>query len=346
MKFQQVPLLVLVIALLSACAGQSATQTTTVPTAPTAIAPSNTPDSLVEANTADTEPSPVEASSEANNEPRMIKHAMGETVVPAHPKRVVTLDMGELDAALALGIKPVGSVTIFDDGTFPAYLGDATEGIEPVGTIASPNLEKIAALKPDLILSSKTRDEERYELLSQIAPTVFAERLGDAWLDNFLLFADAMGEKEQGEAKVAAYKQRLADLNSKLKEQGEVPVVSMVRFMKGGQVRMYNNGSFIGTILTGAQLGRPEAQTVEDKVWSEVNKEILSSVDGDVIFYGIYGADDESSLADYEQDPLWQQLSAIKNNKIFRVDDDYWFTSIGLIAANLVIDDLEKHLLP
>lgn len=343
MKFQQIPLLALVIALLSACGGQNSTQPTA---APAAVAPSNTPEAAAEASAAFAEPTPAEASNEANSETRVIKHAMGETVVPAHPVRVVTLDMGELDAALALGIKPVGSVTIFDDGTFPAYLGDATEGIEPVGTIASPNLEKIAALKPDLILSSKLRDEERYELLSQIAPTVFAERLGDAWLDNFLLFADAMGEKEQGEAKAAAYKQRLADLNSKLKEQGDIPVVSMVRFMKGGQVRMYNNGSFIGTILTGAQLGRPEAQTVEDKVWSEVNKETLSAVDGDVIFYGIYGADDESSLADYEQDPLWQQLNAIKNNKIFRVDDDYWFTSIGLIAANLVIDDLEKHLLP
>lgn len=341
MKLRQLPLFLLIMTLLSACGGQSGSSPTA---APAAVAPSNTSEAIAEPSLAP-EPTAAQASSESSDKPHLIRHAMGESEVPAKPLRVVTLDMGELDAALTLGIKPVGSVTIFDDGSFPAYLGDKTAGIEPVGTISSPNLEKIAALKPDLILSSKNRDEERYELLSQIAPTVFAERLGDAWINNFLLFADALGEKEQGEAKVAAYQQRLAELNSKLSVEGDVPVVSMVRFMKGGQVRKYHNASFIGTILTGAQLGRPESQTLGDKVWTEVNKETLSAVDGDVIFYGIYGADDESSLADYEQDPLWQQLGAIKNNKIYRVDDDYWFTSIGLIAANLVIDDLEQHLL-
>ncbi len=63
--------------------------------------------------------------------------------------------------------------------------------------------------------------------------------------------------------------------------------------------------------------------------------------------YGIGGKSERlTALADYTNDPLWQQLGAAKANCVFQVNDDYWYTSIGLIAANLAIDDLEKFLLP
>src|SRR5690606_22707742 len=39
--------------------------------------------------------------------PRTIRHAMGETVIESPPQRVITLDPGELDAAIQLGIVPV-----------------------------------------------------------------------------------------------------------------------------------------------------------------------------------------------------------------------------------------------
>lgn len=40
--------------------------------------------------------------------PRTIRQAMGDTVIKAQPKRVVVLDVGELDNVVSLGIKPVG----------------------------------------------------------------------------------------------------------------------------------------------------------------------------------------------------------------------------------------------
>lgn len=78
---------------------------------------------------------------------RLIQHAMGETCVPKVAQRVVVLDTGELDSALALGVKPVGAVTA-PGQPFQGYLLSLTEGIQSVGTIQQPNLEKILALKP------------------------------------------------------------------------------------------------------------------------------------------------------------------------------------------------------
>jgi iron complex transport system substrate-binding protein len=40
--------------------------------------------------------------------PRTIKHAMGSTEIKAQPKRVVVLDVGELDNVVSLGVRPVG----------------------------------------------------------------------------------------------------------------------------------------------------------------------------------------------------------------------------------------------
>ncbi|MGC4075066.1 MAG: ABC transporter substrate-binding protein [Nibricoccus sp.] len=59
----------------------------------------------------------------------------------------------------------------------PAYLGDATAQVQLVGQTTEPNLEQIAAMRPDLILGAKVRHEAIYDQLSAIAPTVFSEIL-------------------------------------------------------------------------------------------------------------------------------------------------------------------------
>ena len=105
---------------------------------------------------------------------KLVNHALGETVVPLDPQRVVVLTQAALDNSLALGIKPVGSsYSGFAQregyGNFPAYLGDKTEGITNVGHSDSPSLEKIVALQPDLILGSKETHQRIYPQLSQIA---------------------------------------------------------------------------------------------------------------------------------------------------------------------------------
>ena len=89
--------------------------------------------------------------------PRTVEHAMGATDIPARPERVVVLDTGELDSVLSLGVTPVGAVTTAVSQAFLSYLAEGAADVEVVGTIAEPNLEAIAALQPDLILSNKVR---------------------------------------------------------------------------------------------------------------------------------------------------------------------------------------------
>ncbi|PFB50064.1 iron siderophore-binding protein, partial [Bacillus thuringiensis] len=42
-------------------------------------------------------------------------------------------------------------------------------------------------------------------------------------------------------------------------------------------------------------------------------------------------------------DPLFKNLNAVKNGKAYKVDDVIWNTAGGVMAANLLLDDIEKR---
>jgi iron complex transport system substrate-binding protein len=286
--------------------------------------------------------SPVQRSAPSPAQERVLTHAMGETTVPANPQRVVVLDTGELDSALALGVKPVGAVSAFQGGSFPSYLSDKTDGITSVGTIQQPNLEAIAALKPDLILSSKTRHEAIYPQLSQIAPTVFTESVGVTWKENFKTHAEALGKSAEADRMMADYTKRLDEFKAAMGDNLAGTQVSMVRFMPG-EVRIYQKKSFIGTILSDAGLSRPAVQDKDEFALKGVTKEQIPDMDGSAIFVTSYGPADKTAMAEFTADPLWSQLNAVQQGKVYEVSDDYWMLGIGILAANMVVDDLNQH---
>jgi iron complex transport system substrate-binding protein len=281
------------------------------------------------------------ANENAFTQTRLVQHAMGESAVPANPQRVVVLDSGELDAVLTLGIKPVGSFTLFEGSNFLSYLHDQMAGVEAAGTISQPDLEAIAALQPDLILSNKTRHEEIYDELSAIAPTVFAEAVGFPWQQNFLLYAAALGKQTEAETVVAAYHARLADFKTRMGDRLATQV-SVIRVVENG-VRILQRNMYIGVILADAGLARPPAQDVDDR-FQLVSFEQIPEMDGDVIFVSYYGQDD-SAYQKLLTQPLWQANKAVAAGKAFPVNDDIWHVGLGYTAANLVIDDLWRNLL-
>lgn len=277
--------------------------------------------------------------------PRTVTHAMGETQIPARPERVVVLDTGELDSTVALGVIPVGAVRApVEDGLLD-YLAPSVEGTTKlVGTISEPNLEQIAALDPDLILSSKLRHEGLYDELSAIAPTVFTETVGVAWKENFAKQAEALGLEEQAAQMLAAYEERASQLGERLEaELGELPTVSVVRFLPG-ETRLYQKASFIGTVLEDVGLPRPEPQDVDDFALV-VSEEQIALADADVIFVTWYGPSDETTQPVFTSNPLWQRLAAVQAGEVYEVPDDTWMLGIGVGAANVVLDDLERYLL-
>ncbi|MGI5373166.1 ABC transporter substrate-binding protein [Streptomyces sp. CA-251387] len=273
--------------------------------------------------------------------PRTIEHAMGETVIKSQPKRVVVLDVGELDNVVSLGIKPVGLAPTEGSPELPSYLKKDAGTPSNVGTINNLNLEAIAALKPDLILGSQLRAADKYDELSKIAPTVFSIRPGFTWKENYLLNAAALDKTAQAKAKLAAYDKKVDELGAEL--GADKPNVSMVRYLPDGVIRLYANASFIGTILKDAGIPRPENQDIEDLA-AEVSAENIDQADADYIFTGVYGDPKATDKSRAQGNPLWKNLKAVKAGHAYDVPDETWYLGLGVTAAEQVLADLEKYL--
>lgn len=273
-------------------------------------------------------------------ETRSVTHARGVTEISGSPQRVVVLDTGELDAVVALGVTPVGAVSAQPGGGLQSYLADRTRDTQVVGTIAAPNLEAIAALDPDLILSNQVRHPEIYEQLGAIAPTVYAARVGVAWKDTLRLAGDALGRRADADRLLAEHERKAAEVG-RLFGDPAATRVSMVRFT-GGTVRLYGRGSFIGTILDDAGFARPASQQVQE-TFVEVAPEQIGLADGDLLFYAAYGQDGAAGRAAVVAGPLWRELPVVAAGRAHEVSDDLWYLGIGPIAGGLVLDELARY---
>ncbi|GAB2622223.1 iron-siderophore ABC transporter substrate-binding protein [Streptomyces capparidis] len=273
--------------------------------------------------------------------PRTVTHAMGRTVIEKQPKRVVVLDVGELDNVVSLNVEPVGVALTEGSPTLPSYLKeDAGEPAE-VGTINSLNLEAIAALKPDLILGSQLRAAEMYDELARIAPTVFSIRPGFTWKENYLLNAAALDRTAQAKEKLAEYDRKVKALSDRLGP--DKPTVSMVRYLPDGVIRLYANASFIGTILSDAGIPRPANQDIDDLA-AEISAENIDQADADYIFTGVYGSPKATDKSAAQGNPLWKNLKAVKAGHAHDVPDETWYLGLGVTAAEEVVADLETYL--
>ncbi|NNV06247.1 iron-siderophore ABC transporter substrate-binding protein [Geobacillus sp. MMMUD3] len=275
-----------------------------------------------------------------------VEHAMDTTEIKGTPKRVVVLTNEGTEALLALGVKPVGAVKSWTGDPWYDHIKDKMDGVKELGLESEPNVEAIAALKPDLIIGNKMRHEKIYEQLKQIAPTVFAETLRGNWKDNFMLYAKAVNQEEKGKQVIAEYDQRIEDLKAKLGDKLKMKV-SVVRFM-AGDVRIYHKDSFSGVILDQLGFARPESQNVNDFAETGVTKERIPAMDGDILFYFTYETGDGKASEiekEWINDPLFQNLNVAKQGKVYKVSDTIWNTAGGVLAAHLMLDDIEKYFL-
>lgn len=281
---------------------------------------------------------------------RQVEHALGSTQVPANPQRIVTLDGFALENVLALGGQPVGTTLNGSVEQQPEFLKAKVADVELLGSFAQPNLEKILALKPDLILGATGGAEPVYKQLAAIAPTILAHSdSSDDWKSVLYKHAEALGKAEAADQLMADYNARLERFKSQMGDRLSTTEVSVVRVYPNA-IGVYLQGSFAGSILADAGLSRPPAQRGLG-VQQQISKERIQDLDGDVIFLWAYGSDSDiqtaqqakAALAKFKTDPLWSQLTAVEQGKVYEVPG-YWI-GFGPLAANAVIDDLFEYLL-
>jgi ABC-type Fe3+-hydroxamate transport system substrate-binding protein len=147
--------------------------------------------------------------------PLKVQHAMNMlegTKVPGVAERPMTLTADALGDTLALGVEPVRAA--LPGGRAPAYLREETGGVEIVPPLTDLDLAATDAAEPDLILGSKEGQEELYDDLSRIAPTVMTE--GDDWKLNLRLHGEALGRTNDAERLLIDWDDRVAAIRKRI----------------------------------------------------------------------------------------------------------------------------------
>jgi iron complex transport system substrate-binding protein len=273
-----------------------------------------------------------------------VEHAMGTTTLEKNPEKVVILTNEGTEALLSMGVTPVGAVQSWTGDPWYEHIADDMKDVQVVGTESEVNVEAIAALQPDLIIGNKMRQEKIYDQLNDIAPTVFAETLRGDWKENFELYAKALNKEEEGKKVLSDYDSRIEEIKTSLGDKVNQEV-SIVRFM-AGDVRIYHKDTFSGVILDQIGFARPESQDVDDFAEKNATKERIPAMDGDILFYFTYETGDgEASQLEKEwiEDPLFKNLKVAQEGNVYKVNDTIWNTAGGVIAANLLLDDIEKY---
>lgn len=262
--------------------------------------------------------------------------------VPAAPERVVALSEMDLDAALALGVEPVGLTAGRGQKGAPQYLADQAKSIPVVGAVTGPDIEKVVRARPDLILAGQLADEQVLAQLRKTAPTVVTVGDDKDWKKALELTGTTLGKSNEAERFLAGYERKAAALKADLGSRAGADV-SVARYSAKGTAVM-QQGVFISDVLKDLGFGRPGIQNEQGEGHSTpLSDENLEEIDGDWLFIGSLDAGtDADLLARLAEKPVYRQLGAVRDKHATVIDGTKWTSLGGAQAAVSVLDDIRK----
>ena len=249
----------------------------------------------------------------------------GTISIPKNPKRVVITADSFPGYALQLGIKPVGLSTF---ALSNKYFGDRIDGIADIGGEESP--EKIMSLKPDLIITFA--QSENIEKLEKIAPTIAILPKEMTFKEEMKEFGKIFNKEEEAAQWISEWDKKVAEYKPQVQKAVGDQTISILG-VYGKDAYVYgDNFSRGGEIIYGEfDLAMPEIvkkETSKGKGYGSFSVEKLPDFAGDYIF----AESGDEKFSKTKETGLWKSLPAVKNNKVFEIDetDSYFSDPISL----------------
>lgn len=252
------------------------------------------------------------------NGTRTIEYLGESYEVPEKVERiVVTGAMEAMEDMVVLDVHPVGAIAI--GGKFPELYASVIDKAESIGEKIKPNFEKILELNPDVILGSTKFPEEVQSKLEKIAPTILVSHISTNWESNLNLLAELTGKQADAEKILSTYKADIEAAKSTLTEKLQDQKVAAIR-IRGGQAYVYPKEVFLNAVLYG-ELGLAVPNEVaKAKSQEAISVEQLADMNPDYLFVQFStdeNADAPNALEDFKKNPIIQNITAFKNDRVF-----------------------------
>lgn len=328
------------LVLLAGCSNAPEDNAATIVRTTTAIAGATIAGIERDTSMACAQPTPLDAGL-APDATHLVTHSVGETEVVSDPQRIVVLDSTAMDSVCALGLWERVVGTGADDGPAPqpSYLGTGVAEIASIGPATAPDINLIAQVQPDLILGSSPASAELYTKLGAIAPTVFTGSDPVAWKEQFATAGSALGRVEAARSSLAAYEDEARILGVEL--DAVQTQASIVRFSPE-TLSVQGPTSFAGQVFEDTGVRRPSGQRFGPEAAVDITDDVARA-EGDIIYVVIGGEASKKHAESVMNTDEWDELSAIKDRRVFVVDGSVW-NGNGLVAARAILTDLRYTL--
>ena len=274
---------------------------------------------------------------------KTIVHDFGTTKLKKVPKRIVILDNLYGEILNPLDITPVGATTGQADSQefstlFKKQYKDAK--VVSVGWQGSPDLDKIAELKPDLILMTGEQ-EDLYEELSEIAPTVgYQINTDENWdyHETSLKVAEIFDKRDEMKKDLDRLDAREAVFAENVKAKFGNQKLMYLR-VTDNDIRYYAYGHF-GYLYDTYHFNRAETFNPDD-MFQVIDPDKLKDINPDLL---IVQADSQELLENkLKNNPVWSSLKAVQNNKVIYADYSTYMLGFGIVSQEAIMKQISDE---
>lgn len=240
----------------------------------------------------------------------------GKIKVPANPKRVVVLSSYTGDA-LKLGVPVVGADSwSMNNPNFDKGLKNAKE-------VSDEDIEKIIALKPDLILGLSTAKNQ--DKLKKIAPLVTFTYGKNNYLDQHIEIGKVLNKEKEARAWVSDFKKRAAKTGKEIKAKiGADTTVSVAESFEK-QIYVFGDSWGRGTEVLYQAMGLKMPESVKKAAakagYYAVSTEQLANYTGDYMVLSRY----EKAENAFMKTNAYKEIPAVKNDHVLQVDANKFY---------------------
>jgi ABC-type Fe3+-hydroxamate transport system substrate-binding protein len=265
---------------------------------------------------------------------RTVKDDLGHAVeVPDHPHRVVCLMPSLVDDVYALG---AGSdiVAIVDDSKYPPEAKTKPS----VGLPLTPSLKKIVSFRPDLVLVSGDGETSKTvgELQKQNIPVYAVNAHGiEGIYQSMASVGRALNREQQAATLVTTLRGRAAAVQQRVAGK---PAVNVLMPIWNDPIVTIGKDAFTTQLITMAG-GRSVTNDLPGE-WPQISLDAVLKLAPEAL---VLVGEGRMSVRSIATSPGWITLAAVKNRRIYWIDDRIEHPSPAAFDG---MEDLAKQLHP
>jgi iron complex transport system substrate-binding protein len=240
-----------------------------------------------------------------------------EVAINEVPQRIVSHvpSITEMLFALGVGERVVG---VSDYCDYP----EAAESKTSVGNYFNPSLENTVALEPDLVLTDGHSESviQLDELEPPINYMVIDPRDIDGVFKDLELLGKVTGSEGAAEALIESMQDSIANVLALVEGAPRPRVLFIIDATDLAFPWTAGQGSFVDAFITMAGGENIAAQT--ESAWVQLSIEEIVNADPEIIILPAKHGTAFTSPETLIEHPVWQGTTAVKEGKIFIIDDD------------------------